>query len=293
MNTKTKEKNILKKEDLPIVETFQGSLGEFQVVKTLDGSLTVWSEFFQEACHSYQGANQETLLYYIEGCEIIKRFHHYPQFHLLDIGFGLGLSYQKTIEQLMRQQQYKNSSTFLTYVSVEIDEGLILWGKNHTPYQRELSNFPQQAQLEKSTWLGIPCYQAEAPQGKLIILLGDARENLKRLSHHLSAPFSYSFHAIYQDAFSPQKNPTLWTVEWFELLKSLSHPQTILSTFSGAMRMRKALLEAGWSVAEGKTFGTKRRSSLARWKEVSETEPTLYQKIISSPVDVLRDQQIR
>ncbi|ATH07908.1 hypothetical protein BIY24_08080 [Halobacteriovorax marinus] len=70
--------------------------------------------------------------------------------------------------------------------------------------------------------------------------------------------------AIYQDAFSPKKNPSLWTKEWFTELKEHSDERCILSTYSAAMGVRKALMEANWNVFRREGYGEKRSTTIAR-----------------------------
>src|SRR5690606_38853862 len=146
-------------------------LGTYKTMKTEDGSLTVWSEYFQEACHSMAGATQETDLYYIQGCRIGSRASLFSPFSILEIGFGIGISYQRTIEELL----FKAPQAYIHYLSVEIDEGLMEWNIQQANLSLS-SPFPQIKDLKRGSYFGIPCFQAKAPQGNLTILIGDARE---------------------------------------------------------------------------------------------------------------------
>src|SRR5690606_29124540 len=101
-------------------------------------------------------------------------------------------------------------------------------------------------------------YEAIYPAQKVrvIVLIGDARTTLPQQS--------WRFHAIYQDPFSPKKNPSLWTQEWFELLRQCSDDDCIMATYSASVGVRKAMLEAGWHPESLPGFGPKRERTLAR-----------------------------
>jgi len=117
----------------------------------------------------------------------------------------------------------------------------------------------------------------------LTILQGDARNRLPQ--YLMNNPIKW--HSIYQDAFSPKKNPTLWTKEWFELLKNYSHPDVTLSTYSASTAIRKSLHESGWGVQKGEKFGPKRTSTRAVLQK--ETDPDILLQMERSPALSLRD----
>ena len=54
------------------------------------------------------------------------------------------------------------------------------------------------------------------------------------------------------DAFSAQKDPTLWTINFISLIKSKMKQNSILVSYSKSTPFRSALLELGFHV--GKTF---------------------------------------
>lgn len=49
---------------------FDGKLGKYKIIETLDQTKTLWSEYFNEAFHNLFGAYEETLYNYINGCHI-------------------------------------------------------------------------------------------------------------------------------------------------------------------------------------------------------------------------------
>ncbi|MDE7235362.1 MAG: hypothetical protein K2N45_01880, partial [Helicobacter japonicus] len=73
------------------------------------------------------------------------------------------------------------------------------------------------------------------------IYKGDALEMLNILPQE-------SFDIIYQDAFSPKKNPALWSEAYFSLLASLLRSQGIVTTYSQSRSIVQNALRAGLKV---------------------------------------------
>ncbi len=215
------------------------------LITTEDGSTTLHSQRFDETCHSTSGAREETRVHYLEGCRVHELLTKHSHVHLLEVGFGTGLGWQET---LALSQQV--SATFLTYVSLELDEELVKWAlPQATRYQ-----------ADQRVW-----YQQDFPTAQLKVIVGDARTTLPLWRARLE-----KFHGIYQDAFSPRKNPTLWTTQWFAVLGSVSLPGARLSTYSASISIRKALHAAGWGVYPGPAFARKKSSTRASWNEPSD-----------------------
>ena len=232
------------------------------LITTEDGSTTLHSQRFDEACHSTSGAREETRVHYLEGCRVHELLTQYPHVHILEVGFGTGLGWQETLAL-----SQKVPATFLTFVSLELDEELVKWA------------LPEaiRHQVNERVW-----YQQDFPTAQLKVIVGDARIVLPRWKTHLE-----KFHAVYQDAFSPRKNPTLWTTQWFELLGSLSLAGARLSTYSASISIRKALHAAGWGVYSGEAFARKKSSTRAQWKIPSDAD--LLSELEKHPTPALID----
>lgn len=244
-----------------------------QLVMTQDGSATLFSMRFQENCHSTSGAKTETILHYLDGCEILTKASSLPHLTILEVGFGLGVGFLMT-EETLRQAP---TSTFL---SLEIDEELLEW------FRLENLNDPFLGKLKWKNSERLKWLEAQDDKLNLIILCGDARGTLP---HFLNRQ-PIKWNAIYQDAFSPKKNPTLWTQEWFQLLKNNAAEDVVLSTYSASSSIRKALAAAGWKLFKGEQFGPKRSSTRA--KLAGESDPEIMLNLSRSPVPVLTDDNI-
>ena len=253
---------------------FTGKLGNYKIIKTEDNTLTVYSEYFDEACHNLSGAYNETLYNYIEGCKIPEQLTLLKEVHVLDVGFGIGLGLRALIDESKKIET--PSVLGFSYTSMELDEELFLWSVK--------TNFPELAFTKKEN-----SYHALVPINEVInlkiaIYIGDGRLTLPRaFKNNEFLPVT----AIFQDAFSPKKNPTLWTVEWFDDLRIMSHPDVYLSTYSASVSIRKSLIASGWQIENARGFGQKRTMTKARLH--GEMDPALSAELSRSKTLELRD----
>lgn len=243
----------------------------YQWLKTDDGSFTLFSGRYQENCHSTAGAIAETEFHYIQGCKIVEQHLAFDHFTLLEIGLGTGLGVELTLNALK-----SNPKKPTKLISTEIDRELVEFLIDESPF-----DFFKQMKKDGDHFI------TTDPSGiEIIILVGDARKTVPKYfkDNNLHA------HAIYQDAFSPRKNPDLWTVEWFSDLKELSEENVYLSTYSSSSSIRKSMIEAGWKVSKGPSFGVKRASTRARL--IGESGQEVLDHLSRSPVLPLRDATI-
>lgn len=247
---------------------FDGKLGKYKIIETLDQTKTLWSEYFNEAFHNLFGAYEETLYNYISGCHIEDQLEAKKSVHVLDVGFGLGIGLKAFIDTL---KNYESTGIHHSYTSMELDEDLFLWSIKET--------FPDYKFVKKDQ-----TYVCTLSHLSITVYIGDGRKTLPEAFHNNFLP---KFTAIFQDAFSPKQNPVLWTVEWFDDLKMMSSPEVYLSTYSSSVSVRKSMIAAGWVVTNVKGFGQKRTMTKARTFGV--TDPAIAAELSRSPALELRD----
>lgn len=230
-------------------------------IETEDGSKTLYSERFDENCHSTSGAVEETKTHYLKGCGIEELLLNCDDVYILEVGFGAGVGWFETVNLAKKINHAR-----LHFYSLEIDPEL-----------------PQFILPEAKTENDVLSWSDQGHSLK--VLLGDARQKLPKMKNKLP-----QFQAIYQDAFSPKKNPTLWTREWFEVLGSLAAPKAKLSTYSSSIPARKAMHEAGWGIFPGETFARKRSSTRAIWGEESSID--ILDKLNKHEASAFKDQDL-
>ncbi len=256
---------------------FVGGLGRYKIIETEDKSMTLWSEHFDENCHSLAGAIEETDHNYVAPTKVKERSISFDDFTVVEVGFGLGTGVNTTLRAIDKLEGSR-----IRFFSLELDEGLVKWAidNNSETFER----MPSLSDLKRQMIGNIICYRAENNNAQITIACGNARETLPVL---VNAGEISNVHAFYQDPFSPKKNPILWTVEWFKDLKRASHPLAILSTYSASSSVKKALYEAGWIPSHRKGFKGKRQSISATLE--GEISQDMRDHLNRSPVEPFRD----
>ncbi|MDO9183377.1 MAG: MnmC family methyltransferase, partial [Bacteriovorax sp.] len=173
----------------------------------------------------------------------------------------------------------------LSYYSIELDEELLLWSlKTTLPFLKLERILTLSGSNQLLTYQGE--WQDLSSETNTIIAIqiyvGDGRVTLPMAA---SLNKISSLNAIFQDAFSPRKNPALWSVEWFLFLKSISAPNVQLSTYSSAVSIRKSLLAANWTVESAAGFAFKKSMTKAKLSGVT-NEQLLLQMTRSPSLEI-------
>jgi len=213
------------------------------LLKTEDGTSTLFLEEYEQAMHSMSGAYEESILKHIIPSKILK--NNTDNISTLDIGFGLGYNVLALMNEFITQKK----SGILNIISLEKDKNFLEFMNNvkFNDMRDHIYNFIKEAYISgEGNYNGI----------NLKILFGDARETLNTLT-------GKKFHAIFQDPFSPSKNPELWSVHYFGKLKNLLSETGIITTYSSADHIRRAMFEAGLHVGRGPSVGKKREGTIA------------------------------
>jgi len=199
-----------------------------KLMPTEDGSTTLFSEEFRESYHStFDGALHETLHKHV-----IPAFSYQKdklELTILDICFGLGYNTLATIYYIRKE----NLNTKVHILSPEFDQELIA-SLSTFEYPKEFDSLKNIIRELSQN------FYYEDNQFKIEILLGDARISIPKIKHKVDI--------VYQDAFSPKKNPLLWTKEYFTDIKALCKEDTILTTYSTAIAVRMGLYENGFYI---------------------------------------------
>ncbi len=208
---------------------------EDKIVRTADGSFTIWSTEFGESYHSISaGALEESLKKFLIPSHLL--FKAKKKVKILEVGFGLG--YNFTVSAIHLLKTFPNIEIHYLAFEKEINP---LIGKITLPDPyREFYEELKRQLLKGQTVIKISSVRLE-------ILLGDARKRVKALDEN--------FDAIYHDAFSPRKNPELWTLEFFAELKRLLENDGWLTTYSIALPVRRALKELGFKIFNTEPVG--------------------------------------
>ncbi len=206
-------------------------------VETADGSATLYSEAFDECYHSTRdGALKESLQKHV-----LPAFSLLPpknEITILDVCFGLGYNTWTTLYYL----QHNIFPGRVTILSPEFDRELVA-SLVHFDYPSEFDFLrPIIARVSGEGFY-------EDDRFRIRVLFGDARKSIPTIDR--------SVDIVYQDPFSPKKNPLLWTREYFADLRRIVSDEVILTTYSSATPVRMGLHENGFLLYEPPSEGVR------------------------------------
>jgi hypothetical protein len=229
----------------------------YKLVTLANGSRSIHSLAERETFHPVIGPAQEARALYVEQLKLRERVAQTPEeFVIWDVGLGAAanpaeairalagldrqvriLSFDHTLEPLAFALEHANELGYLT--------GL------ETPL-RELLN----AGRVTFTW--------EQLRVDWEVFPGDFPSRLAAWQTG-GKPANCAPHAILFDAYSPARNPTMWTLPLFARLYGLLDPQRpcALPTYSRSTLLRVTLLLAGFFVGAGHATGEKEETTLA------------------------------
>jgi len=243
------------------------------MVQSEDSSFTAFSVNFNEHYHSTKdGALHESLQKHV--IPALTLLSDKEELTILDICYGLGFNTLATLYYLKKNNIKKKIRIF----SPEMD-GELVASLNTFPYPEEfmflkpiIEAVSRDNRYEDDTCL-------------IEVYIGDARAYLRECKEQ--------FDIVYQDAFSPQANPLLWTREYFADIARFIKDDGVVTTYSIALKTRLALYENGFDIYlnEGEGF---RKATLASKAELKGFEKVdMEHKIKCNPdVTPLRDEEI-
>jgi len=200
-----------------------------EIVKTRDGSNTLFVPEFDETYHSTHGAIQESLHVFIRsGLKFITELN---DINVLEVGFGTGLNALLSFidsEETNRNIKYTSLEAYplkwdllskLNYID------LIFNGKYYAKYKK-MHNCDWE-----SFYILSPFFTLRKQNVKVQDVL-----------------FDNEFDVIYFDAFAPRVQPELWTEEIFTSMYKALKPGGILVTYCAKGSVKRALRYVGFEL---------------------------------------------
>ena len=195
------------------------------------------SRRFDDPYFSLSGGLEETRHVFLSGNGLPGRLC--DGFHIAELGFGTGLNLLATLLAHKGPGQVQYTS-FEAYPMAAED------------IARALAAFPALAEIAPPflrQWAA-GTTELQFPNLTARIVLGDARKTLPAWKGQADAWFL--------DGFSPAKNPELWSPDLMAEVARHTAPGGTFATYTAAGHVRRALAEAGFSVARQPGFGRKR-----------------------------------
>lgn len=216
---------------------FHGSLGQFKVKYnfkmhselfiTEDGSHTLYVAAIDECYHSTHGALQESKHIFIDSC---LKFCKKDDINILEIGFGTGLNAFLSMIEAEKNNKRINFTSIEKY-PVELEKATSL----NYPDKISISHKDEFERLHSCGWGSEVSIN---PNFKLTKLNVD----------FTTFNFTSKFDLIYFDAFSPEKQPEMWTEKLFAGIYAHCNANAILTTYCAKGAVRRAMQSAGYVV---------------------------------------------
>jgi tRNA U34 5-methylaminomethyl-2-thiouridine-forming methyltransferase MnmC len=231
----------------------------YKIVQLANGTFSVHSFAERETFHPVIGPVAEAQALYVKQLKLRERLtNHRGEFVIWDVGLGAAanvltvLRETKDIPSSLRIVSFDHKIAPLEF-AVNHAENLGYFAGYETAVKALIEKERAQFQNEKQTvnW--------EFHLGDFPSLLNEKWQRT-RGTQVLPAP-----NAILFDAFSPAKNPAMWTLPLFTNLFRFLDPQKpcAMPTYSRATMLRVTLLLAGFFVGVGHATGEKEETTIA------------------------------
>jgi tRNA U34 5-methylaminomethyl-2-thiouridine-forming methyltransferase MnmC len=195
---------------------------------TSDGSHTLYVPEIDETYHSTHGAIQESSHIFIkEGLQQCRK----QSLNILEIGFGTGLN------AFLTAIEAEKSGQEIHYYTLE---------KFPVPLEKTLQlNYSHQISSNNANALFEKIHKAE---WEIDVKIANNFVLKKLHCDFTTYQPDATFEVIYFDAFSPEKQPEMWTEEQFQKIYTACNQGAILTTYCAKGAVRRALQAVGFKV---------------------------------------------
>ncbi len=205
-----------------------------KLVKTQDGSFTVFNEIANEHYHSISGALEEAFEKHVNAIGVEDGFR------ILDFCFGLGYN------SIAATKDHGN----LQIIGLENDIEIVKIIK--TLEVPEIIKTEFDAFRDLAAKLEI----TDKNNNTIKLIIGDALQTIDKLPDN-------SFDRVFFDPFSPGKQPEMWSEEIFQQIFEKMKTAAKLSTYSCAKWIRTNMINTGFTVLDGPKIGRKSPATIA------------------------------
>jgi tRNA U34 5-methylaminomethyl-2-thiouridine-forming methyltransferase MnmC len=224
---------------------------KIEIIKTDDGSHSLYIPEMDEHYHSTFGAVQEAEFVYIDR-GLVPVFERKTEVSVFEVGFGTGLN------SFMSFLKAKDHSVSIRYDAVEFyplqeEQYKVL---NYGEILNEGLNKTEFRIMHTSDWNVKSRISADFELCKI-------HSDFHKIELEID-----TYDVIYYDAFGPDKQDDMWSVELFRKCFLAMKEGGNMVTYSAKGAVRRAMIEAGFEV-EKLDGPPGKRQMLRAWKPVS------------------------
>lgn len=210
---------------------------------TDDDSHTLFVPEIDECYHSTKGAIQESRHIFIEaGLKQCQK----DEINVLEIGFGTGLNALLSAQMLSSSLNEEHREVNINYTAIElypvpVEQAIEL------NFPELIENFQRKTNSPLQRVRELFCKIHQSPWNEKVQI----SENFKLTKLNLDftkTELNGTFDVIYFDAFSPEKQPEMWSEEMFQKLYDSASENAVMTTYCAKGAVRRAMKSAGFSV---------------------------------------------
>ncbi len=250
--------------------------GDYELRQLANGPKTVFATRYGEKMHPGLGPQAEAELLYVRQLGIGERLrNHRGEFVIWDVGLGAGAN---AIAALRATREMAGR---LRLISFDDTSGALAFALEHTAalgypagYENEIAGLLRSGRVEFQNGKLSAIWEFQAGDFPKLLESESAERASPRAAQNIPGPARGDArptaklpapHAIFYDAFSPAKNPAMWTRLVFENLFRALDPgrPCALATYSRSTMIRATLLRAGFFTGAGRATGAKEETTIA------------------------------
>ncbi len=216
-----------------------------EVEPTADGSATLIDRATGITYRSVYGAASESAHVFVEGTRVFSRK---GPWHILEFGLGGGTNLLTTLAHY-REHGFQESLHYHAIERALIEPALASQLHQESAHPADLEFLCNALNEGRASGTNHCVFEHPTLGVTLTVWIGDFRQ--------AQLPATY-FDAVYHDPFGPQVNPDGWTDTWFTIAHKAMKPHGILTTYSAASAVRRAMAQAGLFLGTQPGSGGKR-----------------------------------
>ena len=192
---------------------------------TTDGSQTLYIPELDEHYHSVKGAVTESLHVYVGlGLRhMMEQANRHDPIRVFEVGFGTGLNALLTLETAIKEQVNVSYSSSELYPLAWEDAQTLAYGDPEMFKRLHAQPWNEVVELH-------PRFTLHKMQGDVLAMQIPEAD------------------VVYFDAFAPEKQPELWTKEFFQRIYEAMSEGGVLTTYCAKGVVRRMLQEVGFNV---------------------------------------------
>ncbi len=215
-----------------------------RIVRTRDGSPTLWSREYSQTYGSVAGALTEAQWVYLRNSGVADRLRSGQPTRVLEIGLGTGLNFLITADAAWRHRvklQYHAIEQSPVAPAIVRRLRLNRYMRWQPLYERWMSAYAT-SPIHDSSARSLLCRWQFAHPPFVQLQLDRSEATACQIQ-------PASFDAIYHDAFSPDENSELWSQEFLQILVASLAPGGRLVSYCVQGRVKRTLKDFGLQVS--------------------------------------------